>query len=361
MRPTKNLIDLAKQLYLAIAFLKECNYKCAYCHPFGESKITHGQNLSKEELERVVDVAVDSGFERYRFTGGECTLLPWFGEVLEYTLDKDPRLHVNICTNGSTLDRHMELFGRYKDRLDLRVSLDSTLEEHRQAGFNKVLTPKLEKSLNELSQRKISTRFNTVVTQQNKSEVYKIIDLASNLGFDVKLLDLYTQDEYIATHGVAGTKDKKIKIDPLEYWRRNYVNLNEFVPTFEKIARGRIEHYTKDGGFGIPMYAFEINGIKVIFKDSTKGTFYHRNECMKNCNYFGTTCQEGMYTPHVSSSMVLHVNGCHNPKLRWNLRNKTPKERLQAFNEILSLFTDLQYVPIPPKPIKFYMNNLKEK
>lgn len=361
MAQTKDLGGLAKNLYLAIAFLKECNYKCAYCHPFGESKITYGQNLSKDELEQVVDTAIDSGFERFRFTGGECTLLPWFGEILEYTLNKNPRTHVNICTNGSTLDRHMELFEKYKNRIDLRVSLDSTTEEHRATGFDKVLTPKLEKSLEELSRRRIPTRFNTVVTQENKSEVPKIIDLASHFGFDVKLLDLYTQDEYIATHGVAGNKKGLIKIDPLEYWRRNYVNLNEFVPEFENITSRKIEHYTKDGGFGIPMYAFEINGIKIIFKDSTKGSFYHKEECVKRCQYFGTMCQEGMYTPHVSSNMVLHVNGCHNPKLRWNLRGKTREERLYAFNEILSLFTDLQYVPTPSEPIKFYVNNIKSR
>lgn len=93
----KEIRHIARSVYLAVAFLKECNYKCAYCHPFGESKITHGQNLSKEELEQVVDAAVDSGLERYRFTGGECTLLPWFGEVLAYTLGKDSRVHVNIC------------------------------------------------------------------------------------------------------------------------------------------------------------------------------------------------------------------------------------------------------------------------
>lgn len=360
MKQIKNLKDLAKKLYLSIAFLRECNYKCSYCHPFGESKITHGQNLSKEELKQVIDTAVDSGFERYRFTGGECTLLPWFEEVLEYTLSKDPKVHVNICTNGSTLDKHMELFDRHKDRIDLRVSLDSTLEEHKQAGFDKVLTPQLEKSLSDLSQRKIPTRFNTVVTQQNKSEIYKIIDLASHFGFNIKLLDLYTQDEYIATHGVAGNKRELIQIDPLEYWKRNYVNLNEFVPTLEKIAKGRIEHYIKDGGFGIPMYAFEINGTKVIFKDSTKGSFYHKNECINNCKYFGAMCQEGMYTPHISSNMVLHVNGCHNPNLRWDLRNKTLEERLQAFDNILSLFTDLKYVSMPSEPIKFYLNSIQE-
>lgn len=164
MEKTENnsVKDLVKELYLSIAFLKECNYKCAYCHPFGESKITYDQNLSKKELEEVIDVAVESGFEVFRFTGGECTLLPWFSSILEYTIGKDDSIHVNICTNGSTLDKHMDLFEKYKDRISLRVSLDSTVEENRKFGFDKILTDSLRHSLNELSKRNIPTRFNTV-------------------------------------------------------------------------------------------------------------------------------------------------------------------------------------------------------
>ena len=96
MAQQDELKRVAKQLYLAIAFLKECNFKCGYCHPFGESKITHGQNLSEKELKEVIDAGVDSGFERFRFTGGECTLLPWFGDVLAYTIEKGEKVFVNI-------------------------------------------------------------------------------------------------------------------------------------------------------------------------------------------------------------------------------------------------------------------------
>jgi molybdenum cofactor biosynthesis enzyme MoaA len=357
----EKLKELVARLYLAIAFLKECNYKCGYCHPFGESKITHDENLSKTELEEVIAAATDYGFRTFRFTGGECTLLPWFADILEYTIDLNPKVKVNVCTNGSTLDKYLDLFEKHKNNINLRISLDSTNPEHYRLGFYKILTPKLEKSLREVSRREIPARFNVVVMQSNKTEVNKIIELASELGFDVKLLDLYVQDQYIATSEIVENNKMSPQLNPLEYWKRNYVNLNEFVPEFEKRSSRKITHYNKDGGFGIPMYAFEINGIKVIFKDSTKGSFYHPKECIKSCPYFGTMCQEGMYNPHVSSNMVLHVNGCYNPKLRWNLRGTSHEQKLQAFNEILALFTNLQYIHIPPHPIKFYLNNNGDK
>jgi|GEM_PF-669865 len=335
-------------LYLAIAFLKECNYRCAYCHPFGESKITHGQNLSKEEAIRIIDVAIDIGFKRFRFTGGECTLVPWFSEVVEYAFKKNPYIHINICTNGSMINKYTELFVKYKNRIDLRISLDSTLLEHRKMGFYKVLTPKLIKSLQVLSARKVPVRFNVVVTQQNKSEVYRIIHLATSYGFDVKLLDLYIQDKYLAMGDINSCSKKELEEQASQYWDKNYVDLNDFIPTFEVPASRKIEPYFKDGGFGIPMYAFKINGIKIIFKDSTRGSFYNSKECIEKCVYFKTMCQEGVYTPHVSSNMVLHINGCNNANLRWNLRNKSYKQQLQAFTEILSLFGNIQYIPISP-------------
>lgn len=123
----------------------------------------------------------------------------------------------------------------------------------------------------------------------------------------------------------------------------------------------KIDNYNEDGGFGIPMYAFGIKGIKVIFKDSTRGSFYHKKECVQNCKYYGTRCQEGIYTPHISSNMVLHVNGCYNNKLRWDLRNTIHKQKLEAFNQILLLFADLEYIPFPPEPIKHFINNAKSE
>ena len=249
----KTLISIAARLYLSIAFIKECNYKCGYCHPFGESKITHGQNLTQTELEEIIDAAVDSGFRVFRFTGGECTILPWFGDILEYTLLRQPSAHVNICTNGSTLDKHMALFDRHKDRISLRVSLDSTNSAHVALGFDKILNDSLKASLLELSRRHISTRFNVVVMQPNKSEIAKIIEYAALLGFDVKLIDLYTQDQYIATNGVAGNKRDLLQIKPLDYWRQNYVALNKFIADYQPIASDIIHSYNKDGGFGIPM------------------------------------------------------------------------------------------------------------
>jgi MoaA/NifB/PqqE/SkfB family radical SAM enzyme len=352
--------QVASKLYLSIALLKECNYKCAYCHPMGESKVTYGENLTQRELEKIIDTGVRSGIKRYRFTGGECTLLSWFEEALVYALERAPDVHVNICTNGSRLVRHLDLLEKYRDRVGIRVSLDSTNDNHRQAGLYKILTQDLKETLVELSRRGIRTRFNTVITSINRKEMSVLIDLAISLAFDLKLLDLYMQSEYIATRDTSCMHAKEESNRSMEYWRENYVDLNDLIPEVQDISNRMIDKYCEDGGFGIPMYAYETGRTHIIFKDSTQGSFFHREVCLNRCSHYGRTCQEGIYTPHVSSNMILHVNGCHNPDLQKNLRGLSADEMLQTFHEFFSLFTDLQYVPTPPRPISCHVSRARK-
>ena len=355
MNKNSEKIDATK-MYLAMAFLKECNYDCGYCDPFGESKITHGKNMNFNEFKQVIDASYVVGFRTFRFTGGECTIVPWFQDAVAYVAGEHDGVRVNICTNGSLLEKHLDVLSKYKDNVSLRISLDSIDPTKRNFGIRKVLTPDLDKVLHQLKDIGIYTRFNTVVTQKNLDQVEDIIKYASELKMDVKLLDMYVQDKYIATHGKNGLE---LKSDPLEYWKDNYVDLNILRPILEKRADKILPHYNKDGGFGIPMYAYDMDGITVIFKDSTGGAYFNKKHCIESCALFGQSCQEGVYTPHVSSNMVMHINGCHNTKYQWDLRNKTREEQENSFYQILDLFQDLVHVTSPPANIIEHMQKSK--
>lgn len=332
-----------KKVYLAIAMLKECNFACGYCHPFGESKITHGKNMDGAEFRSIIDASHDAGFRTYRLTGGECTVLPWFPQAVEYIADKDGT-RINVCTNGSTLDNHLDLFSRHKDKVSLRVSLDSLDTEKRKEGIDKILTPHLAENLEEVSERGIYTRLNVVVTKKNVDEIPAIIRFAGSVGIDVKLLDLYVQEQYIDTHGKQGNGTG----DATSYWNDNYVDL-----TTLDLAGIDAPGYNRDGGFGIPMYSVQRDGITVIFKDSTKGAHFSESVCVKTCPLYMTQCQEGVYTPHVSSNLTLHVNGCHNDNEQWELRGLSRDAQTAAFKGIWQrFFQDLVHVPTPPQTIR---------
>lgn len=346
-----------RDLYLAIALTKNCNKRCGYCHPFGESKITHGTDMSQKEFAEVLDSAYKVGFKTYRFTGGEPTIVSWFKESLDSFLDSHSDVNVNICTNGAKLDDYLNIFQKYSNQVGLRISLDSLDPSLKEKGIDKILTPSLHKTFSNLRSSGIYTRFNTVVTQINKDQIMPIIDYAQNFGFDVKLLDLYVQDKYIATHG----KNVKKFGDPAEYWKKNYFNLEELTSELFKKSNGNSKEYNKDGGFGIPMYSFNLGDIKVIFKDSTKGAHFSRSNCISSCPLFGSQCQEGVYTPHVSSNLILHINGCANKELQWNLKGTSNEGKIKMFSQIINCFQDLE-IRSPPKTINnFVASNLSNE
>ena len=90
-------------------------------------------------------------------------------ENLEYSIKRNPDVSLTIVTNGSTLDRYIDIFEKYKNNINLQFSLDSANSKNRELGIYKILTPTAERSLYELSKRRIKTRINMVVTRVNKN------------------------------------------------------------------------------------------------------------------------------------------------------------------------------------------------
>lgn len=352
----KNLKELASSLYFTIALLKECNYKCAYCYPFGQNKVV-GTNMSFGEAKGVLDAATEVGFNKIKFTGGEPTLVPWFSDLFEYAITLNDKLSITVITNGSNLSRHIDLFEKYKNNLSLQFSLDSINDSNKKHGLFKILTSEVNKNLSELSKRGIKTRINMVITQDNKGEIFDIIDVASKFGFSIKLFNLFYQNEYIATHTRYKISDGSYK-SAEDYWKSKYFNLNEIIPELKSRSSQQIVHYEGDGKFGIS-YGFIINNVDVLIADTTKGAYYQNEICQKTCKYFRTFCEKGFYNPHVSANLTLYPDDCYNSELRKDLKGMTHIQKVSAIRELLSLFSDVSFVPRPINPIFNLLNQTR--
>jgi cyclic pyranopterin phosphate synthase len=58
--------------YLRISITDHCNLQCSYCVPFsGRPKLNHGDILTYEEILTITRLAVESGINKVRLTGGE--------------------------------------------------------------------------------------------------------------------------------------------------------------------------------------------------------------------------------------------------------------------------------------------------
>lgn len=315
-------------IYLAISMTTNCNLKCFYCKPTGESISGEKGTIPFDDFCKIINAAYNKGIRKFRFTGGECTIVPYFEKAIYAVMKLGHDTKLNICTNGYKLEDYIQVIEQYKERINVRISIDSVCEYLNGYHFPKWLSEKTVNCVHRLVKAGIHTRFNIVITSYNIEQVRELVEKSLLLGVDVKLLDLYIQDEYLGGSGSS-----------CEFWNATYQSLTQFTSWLRSISDKYVEDYWEDSAFGIPMNAYFVGSQSIVLKDSSKGAHFS-SFCINNCPLF-KNCQEGIYVPFVSVGNILHINGCHNTNLRWNLNNKTLTEIEKDFSDMLALFDDL--------------------
>lgn len=75
-----------------------CNQNCKHC--FMGKDLNKTKPLKKELIYQLVDVLYERGITQIILTGGEPTLHPDFGEILDYVAQYD--INITLLTNGTT-------------------------------------------------------------------------------------------------------------------------------------------------------------------------------------------------------------------------------------------------------------------
>jgi cyclic pyranopterin phosphate synthase len=122
--------------YLRISVTDRCNERCLYCMPEGyhgwERRADH---LSAKEIIRVVRVAVDLGFHKFRLTGGEPLVRSDLADIVRGMAAIPGVETVGLSTNGTQLAAHAERL-RTAGLRTVNISLDALDPEiyHRVTG-----------------------------------------------------------------------------------------------------------------------------------------------------------------------------------------------------------------------------------
>ncbi len=87
--------------YLRVSLTDRCNFRCVYCMPeHGVPATPKEQNLTREELVRIVRIAVGLGMTKIRLTGGE----PLLRKDLPAMIREFPKVRdLSLTTNGFLL------------------------------------------------------------------------------------------------------------------------------------------------------------------------------------------------------------------------------------------------------------------
>jgi cyclic pyranopterin phosphate synthase len=115
--------------YLRISVTDRCNLRCKYCMPEdGVADIGHENIIGFEAIERVVRVAVDLGFRKFRITGGEPLVRRGIVGLVERIASVRGVETLAMTSNGILLSRMAaELAGAGLDRVN--ISLDTLQAE----------------------------------------------------------------------------------------------------------------------------------------------------------------------------------------------------------------------------------------
>ena len=112
---------------IRISVTKRCNFGCIYCHDEGlgpvlAPRMPHEDEMSADEIERLVRVAREFDIRSVKFTGGEPLVRLDMEEIIDRTVRQIP--DVSMTTNGSMLAKRAEGL-RAAGLKRVNVSIDS--------------------------------------------------------------------------------------------------------------------------------------------------------------------------------------------------------------------------------------------
>ena len=167
---------------LDLNITNRCNYRCVHC--CFDSGIKNMEELSYDEIERVLTDARELGVKRIDVTGGETLVRKDLEQILKK--GKELGFRIELLTNGSLLTKEKLL--RFKEiGLDaLGISLDGSIHEiyknirgQTPKTFKRVVENiKLCKDLG------FYTKVNTVVFESNINDIPSITQLCIDLEID---------------------------------------------------------------------------------------------------------------------------------------------------------------------------------
>jgi cyclic pyranopterin phosphate synthase len=167
---------------IRISVTKRCNFGCIYCHdeglgPILAPRMPHEDEMSADEVERIVRVAREFEIRSVKFTGGEPLVRLDMEEIIDRTVRQIP--DVSMTTNGSMLAKRAEGL-RAAGLKRVNVSIDSldpkAFQEIRKGDLRPVL-----KGIQEALRVGLKpVKLNMVVFKQTLPHIPEMIEHISN-------------------------------------------------------------------------------------------------------------------------------------------------------------------------------------
>ena len=158
----------------------DCNLKCSYCVAKSGPNAPR-RALGMENVKRLVDEAVELGFEHIFFTGGEPFLLNEIYKMLSYS---SSRIKTTVLTNAMLLrgTRLEKLCAIANDNLIVQASLDGGRPEDHDAYRGPGTWEKTVEGIRLLQTAGFRVRLGTTETPANSAYLDKLCEFHRSIG-----------------------------------------------------------------------------------------------------------------------------------------------------------------------------------
>lgn len=159
-----------------------CNLNCKHCYC---PQNPCGEELSTEEIFKIINEITEAGCLWLLFTGGEPLVRKDFADIYLYAKKKG--LLVSLFTNGTLFNEEMaDFLARWRP-----FSIEIPLYGIRKETYERVVNSphsfgKCLRSIELIRERNLPLKLKTLVTKDNLSEIPEIRKYAEDLGFEFR-------------------------------------------------------------------------------------------------------------------------------------------------------------------------------
>ena len=183
---------------------EKCNLKCKHCW----NGDVREEQISEEQYLLMAEKICSWNVLEVTLTGGEIFTISNIDTIIEYFVSKG--VYVNLFSNCILIDRHIEILKKYRDLVQVNVSIDGNREYHEKIRGNNTYERTLE-NVKLLLESKIKVVSNTVINKLNYTCIPDLI---------VKLVDIGIKDiqiSHLILRGNAVENEKELLMDKSDY------------------------------------------------------------------------------------------------------------------------------------------------
>lgn len=164
-----------------------CNLNCVHCYVNqpAHHREEAARELSRDELERLIDEIADAGCLHLLLTGGEVLIRPDFPDIYRHALHRG--LRVTVFTNGTLItEKIADLFDEYRP-----ASVEITLYGATRETYEKVTRvpgsfERCLRGIRRLVARRIPLKLKAMALSWNHHEVGAMREFARSLGLEFR-------------------------------------------------------------------------------------------------------------------------------------------------------------------------------